>query len=95
MPPEEDTTQNDERTANECMEIANSISPMIKWTCDFPSAHHDGKLPVLDLAVWCQQLEKTVKIKYEFYRKDMANKVSVPANSALSNSRYKVWVLTQ
>ena len=29
--------------------VAESTEPIIKYTCDFPSAHDDGKIPILDI----------------------------------------------
>ena len=86
MSPEDDTRMADERTASVFRDIANSISSMITWTVDFPSAHSDGKMPVLDLAIWCMEEESGTKTKYQFYMKPMSNLVSIPARSALSKS---------
>ena len=40
----------DERSALVIKAIANSITPMLSWTTDVPSANISGKMPVLDLA---------------------------------------------
>ena len=69
-----------------CCEIANSITPMLRWTPDWPSANSNSKLPVLDLSIWCQEMEKGTVTFYQFYSKPMTNPVSIPANSALSSN---------
>ena len=43
---------NEENTLSILKKVAESIEPMIKFTCDFPSAHDDGKIPILDVKVW-------------------------------------------
>ena len=57
----------------------------VKWSENFPSAHRLGKLPVLDLQTWCENVVdgKTVML-HEFYMKPMANSIIIPANSAVS-----------
>ena len=85
MPPAEDITLPDERTASVCCEIANSVTKMLQWTADWPSANPENKLPVLDLSTWCQETSEGTVTLYQFYSKPMSNPVSIPANSALSN----------
>ena len=41
---------------------------------------------VLDIQVWVTETEKGTLTSYEFYRKPMANPISIPAESALSNN---------
>ena len=84
-PPEEDQRPADQRTAEVVKGIANSVSSMLQWTCDFPSAHTSGKMPVLDIQTWVTESEAGTVTRYEFYRKPVSNPVSIPANSALSN----------
>ena len=48
-PPENDVRLPDMRTAEVIRDIANSITPMLSWTSDYPSAHDSLKLPVLDV----------------------------------------------
>ena len=57
---------------------------------DYPSKNKDGKLPILDLKVWVE--ENT--ILYEFYRKDMANRILMMSRSAMP-SKIKRNVLIQ
>ena len=86
MPPENDMRLPDMRTAEVIRDIANSITPMLSWTADYPSAHDSLKLPVLDVQIWVTETDEGTLTNYEFYRKTMANPVSVPAESALSKS---------
>ena len=75
----------DRRTAIVVRDIANSIFPMFKWTVDCPSMNPTGKIPVLNLQIWTQEeVGSGTLIMYEFYRKSMANQVTIPANSAYS-----------
>ena len=82
---EDDNRSVDQRTAELVRKIANSVTPMLKWTCDYPSAHLSGKMPVLDIQTWVIETECGTVTKYEFYRKPMSNPVSIPAESALAN----------
>ena len=50
----EDCRQPDERTADVVKEIADSVTPMLTWTADFPSANQSGKLPIQDIETWCE-----------------------------------------
>ena len=58
---------------------------MIRWTCDLPSAHTTGKMPLLDIQIWVTENETGTVTNYEFYHKLMSNPVSIPSESALSN----------
>ena len=73
------------RTAEVVRGIANSVTPMLTWTCDYPSAHSVGKMPVLDIQTWVVETGNGTQTRYEFYRKPMSNPVSIPAESALPN----------
>ena len=84
--PDDDTRSPDERTAMVFKDIANSVTPMLTWTVDFPSSHPDGKLPVLDIAIWCEETALGTVTRYHFYMKPVSNPVSIPARSALSKS---------
>ena len=67
-------------------DIANSVTPMLSWTADYPSAHSSQKLPVLDIQTWVCETSEGTMTNYEFYRKPMANPVAIPSGSALSNN---------
>ena len=86
IPPDSDDRPADQRTAEAIREIANSVSDMLSWTCDFPSNHSSQKMPVLDIQIWVEEAEDGTVTNYEFYSKPMANPVSIPANSAVSNN---------
>ena len=47
--------------------VAESIEPMIKFTCDFPSTHDDDKIPVLDVKVWLNSENETL---FEIFEKE-------------------------
>ena len=82
----------DARTASVLRDIANSVTAMLSWTIDYPSANRDGKLPVLDICCWCQETSSGTITNYEFYSKPMANPVSVPENAALSvNTKFNTY----
>ena len=76
----------DKRTALIVKEVADSITEMLKWTADFPSAHSNGRLPILDIETWCSESPDGTLTNYSFYMKPMANPVVIPAASAISSS---------
>ena len=39
----------DRRTADVVKGIADSITQMLVWTTDFPSANSSGRIPILDI----------------------------------------------
>ena len=76
----------DKRTALIIKDIADSISGMLRWTADYPSAHSNSRLPILDIETWCVESAEGTITNYSFYMKPMANPVTIPSSSALSNS---------
>ena len=62
-------------------EVANSIDPDIDVEIDFPSKHPSKMLAILDMEMG--MLDN--KVQYKFYRKPMANKYTMMANSAVSD----------
>ena len=42
----------DKRTALVIKDIADSVTEMFRWTADFPSAHSNGRLPILEIDTW-------------------------------------------
>ena len=44
----------DEFTMEQLRFIANSITEMFQLEEDYPSNHHDGHVPILDLKVWVE-----------------------------------------
>ena len=75
----------DKRTALIIRDIANSISGMLRWTADYPSAHSNNRLPILDIETWCSESPDGTLTNYSFYMKPMANPVVIPAASAISS----------
>merc|ERR1712098_48313 len=55
----------------------------IKMECDLPSNHSDGKLPILDMAVW---LGDDGSVLYQHYEKPVSSKQVISERSAHSNS---------
>ena len=80
----DESTSPDQWTAEVLRNVAESVSPMLKWTADSPSSHDTGKMPVLDICLWTEETDSGTSFQYEFYSKPMANPVTVPANSAIS-----------
>ena len=71
--------------------MANSIVPMLKFEDDVPSNHPDCRLPILDLKVWVSD-NVTVgckQIKHTFYKKPMASKLTLRANTAYPMSQLR------
>ena len=62
-------------------EIANAIDPDIEVEIDFPSKHPSKMLAILDMEMG--MIDN--KVHYMFYRKPMANKYTMMANSAVSD----------
>ena len=62
--------ENDEDTEKvimELKEIADTISPMLKWSEDVPTNYEDEKLPLLAIKAWVEREENNKpKIKYQF-----------------------------
>ena len=74
----------DVRTAKFMVDVANSLDDDIQMTFDCPSLNADGKMPVLDLKMWMDDKDGVKVVKYSFYEKPMAAKVTVLKESALS-----------
>ena len=70
--PELDDRQADRRTAEVVKSLADSVSSMLVWTADFPSAHQTGRLPILDIETWCEETSEGTLTCYSFYSKPMA-----------------------
>ena len=88
---EKDAKRNIELVTMEVIgSIANSIDPMLKFTVDVPSNHEDGKLPMLDTKVWIDKGE----INFEFYQKEMKNKLVLSKRSAMPNKQ-KIQIHTE
>ena len=66
------------------VDVANSLDDDIQMTFDCPSLNADGKMPVLDLKMWMDDKYGVKVVKYSFYEKPMAAKVTVLKESALS-----------
>ena len=91
---EDEELENDERTMKLLQSIANSIHPSIRMTIDYPSKYRDGKVPMLNVRMWIEEVEGRRLILYEHYEKEMATKMVIHAESAIPQS-VKRTVLTQ
>ena len=80
-----DSVPSDQNTARVLKDIADSVTDLLIWTADLPSAHQDGKLPVLDICTWTVEKKEGTYLEYEFYAKPTANPVTIPAESAVPN----------
>ena len=81
-----DNREPDRRTAEVVKQIADSVTGMLVWTADFPSANSNGKLPILDIETWTEETVHGTRTCYSFYRKPMANPVAIPQRSAIPTS---------
>ena len=84
--PDLDERQPDKRTAEVVKCIADSITSMLVWTVDYPSANPMRRLPILDIETWCEETMEGTRTCYSFYQKPMANPVVIPSVSAVPNS---------
>ncbi len=88
----------DIRTFRVIRDIGNSIHPSIQLKIDVPSMNADRKLPILDLKMWIQTIEKEGtmerKIVYEHYIKDVASRYVIERDSAIAISSKRT-ILTQ
>ena len=71
--------KSDKRTAEIIKEIANNICEFIKVEIDYPSAHENTYMPILDLEV---KMENN-RIMYRYYRKKIANSMVIHFDSAM------------
>ena len=56
-------------------EIADTIHPRTKTTCDYGSNYDDGRLPMLDIKIWIgNSTNGQRKILYEHYMKDVSSR---------------------
>ena len=76
-----DTRSPTERTANLIASIANTINSNIQVTVDTPECDSEGRLPVLDMKVWCDSR----KILHTFYKKPVSSKFIILRRSAILN----------
>ena len=87
---EDQTKPADQRTMKEVVKLGSSINKMIQPTGDCPSLHTTGIMPFLDTQVWVEEH----KVQYQFYRKPVANPLTMLEMSAMPASM-KRRVLTQ
>ena len=78
--PSDQLIEDDAYTFGVLLDIANDLDSDIQMTCEVPSMHTDGRLPVLDLGL--EIIDN--KIKYFFYRKSVASPYSIMYESAVA-----------
>ena len=79
--------EKDERTARLYGEVANTIMPKsIVMEVDFPSAHANKRIPILDMEVW---MTDQSRISFNFYSKPMASQDVINARSAFTTREKK------
>ena len=86
----------DERTMKKLQEIGNSIHPSIQVTVDFPSINQNGRMPVIDIQHWLQEVmingTPRRQVLHPHYSKPMSN-VFVTHNDSAMSTRTKERVL--
>ena len=63
-------------------DIANTVDEDIEVEADFPTSHADKFMPILDMKM---AMDDDNKVMHKFYKKPMANKYTMMANSAVSD----------
>ena len=95
---EDKNTPKDKRTMDLIKQIGDSIHMSIVLGGDVPSNHTDGKVPILDLKVWIEDIEtpngKKRYIMHEHCSKQVSSKLLIHRDAALSMSTKRT-VLTQ
>ena len=80
--------QSDEAMMKSIQRIANGIHSSIKVTIDYPSNHDNGRMPVLDLEQWIEQVKidsvARKQILHSHYMKKIASKSVINKDSAIS-----------
>ena len=89
----------DVRVMREISKMADSICPVLKTTFDCPGLQESGKMPLLNLQVWVERVEKEGgrgewETLWEYYRKPCSTRTLMLARSAMSD-RTKRAALTQ
>ena len=75
------------------VEVAQSIDGMIKFTYDIPENYKHGKLPVLDVEINVNKLERN-RIGFEFFEKPTRNKRVMLEDAAIPPNQKRT-ILTQ
>ena len=76
-------------------DIGNEIHKSIQLTTDTPSENADNKVPILDLKCWVGEgIDRKERVLYEHYMKNMASRLLVHRQSAMS-IQSKRTILTQ
>ena len=89
----------DTRTMRELSLMADSLCPVLKTTFDCPGLQESGQMPLLNLQVWVERVNKggggaEWEVMWEYYRKPCSTRTLMLARSAMSD-RTKRSALTQ
>ena len=90
-----DMRDNETRTAEIMVQVANSINQNIQFTWDTPGKNRNNRMPVLDLEVWIQEVEGVKTIMHSFYKKPVASRYTVLKRRALSHKIKKNTLLQE
>ena len=83
------------RTMSMIQEAANHLMPGLSFTVDHPGLHPTGKVPMLDLAVWCEPREGGGSlVRHTYYEKEITSPLVFHGRGATS-SRQKIVVLAE
>ena len=66
-----DDSHDEKLTSDLYRQVADECCDNIVWEADLPSAHPDGKLPILDMKVW---MNEDGVLLHEHYEKPMSSK---------------------
>ena len=91
---EDEGMPNDERTMRLLQSVANTIHKSIRMTIDYPSRYAEGKVSMLNVKMWIEEVNGMRLILYEHYEKAMASMMVIHADSAIPR-KVKRTVLTQ
>ena len=80
---EDNDSDYEARTIAVLASIANSINPSIQVTTDCPSNNVSGRMAVLDLELWVEEVNGVPRVMYSFYKKPIASKFTIMKRSAV------------
>ena len=66
------------------MLIVNSLEPRIQLTTDSLDRNQDGRMAILDLKVWIEEIDGKKVITHSFYKKEFASPLTILKKSSLS-----------
>jgi hypothetical protein len=82
-----DSPKDDLRTMTLVKELADSLTPGIKFTIDLPSYLKDGKTPMLDTAVWVQKSSNPNDLQGDSIRYTFMRSLQRPHSCSMLRAR--------